>query len=58
MAGWGRDRVGEAVGVCGTDSHIVAGSFAATPGVVLGHEVCGRIVEVRAAVDHLAFMLR
>ncbi len=35
-----------AVGVCGTDAHIVAGSFPAEPGVVLGHEVCGRVVEV------------
>ncbi|PWR15473.1 alcohol dehydrogenase [Micromonospora sicca] len=42
-----------AVGVCGTDSHIVAGSFAAAPQVVLGHEVCGRITEVGAAVDGL-----
>ncbi|MBM0239479.1 alcohol dehydrogenase catalytic domain-containing protein [Micromonospora sp. ATA32] len=42
-----------AVGVCGTDSHIVAGSFAAEPQVVLGHEVCGRITEVGAAVDGL-----
>ena len=35
-----------AVGVCGTDAHIVDGSFPAEPGVVLGHEVCGRVVEV------------
>ena len=35
-----------AVGVCGTDAHIVGGSFPAEPGVVLGHEVCGRVVEV------------
>jgi threonine dehydrogenase-like Zn-dependent dehydrogenase len=40
-----------AVGVCGTDTHIVAGSFPAEPGVVLGHEVCGRVVEVGAGVD-------
>lgn len=39
-----------AVGVCGTDAHIVAGSFPAEPGVVLGHEVCGRVVEVGAEV--------
>ena len=43
-----------AVGVCGTDSHIVAGSFAAAPGVVLGHEVCGRITELGRSVDGLA----
>lgn len=35
-----------AVGVCGTDAHIVAGAFPAEPGVVLGHEICGRVVEV------------
>lgn len=43
-----------AVGVCGTDSHIVAGSFPAAPGVVLGHEVCGRVVEIGSGVDELA----
>lgn len=42
-----------AVGVCGTDRHIVTGSFAAAPQVVLGHEVSGRITEVGAAVDEL-----
>lgn len=41
-----------AVGVCGTDAHIVAGSFPAEPPVVLGHEVCGEVVEV--APDVLA----
>ncbi|MBL7259463.1 alcohol dehydrogenase catalytic domain-containing protein [Paractinoplanes lichenicola] len=43
-----------AVGVCGTDSHIVAGGFPAAPGVVLGHEVCGRITFVGDAVDGLS----
>lgn len=43
-----------AVGVCGTDAHIVAGTFAARDGVVLGHEVCGRVVETGSAVRGLA----
>jgi threonine dehydrogenase-like Zn-dependent dehydrogenase len=43
-----------AVGVCGTDAHIVGGSFPAEPGVVLGHEVCGRVVEVGAGVGPTA----
>ncbi|MER7166046.1 alcohol dehydrogenase catalytic domain-containing protein [Micromonospora sp. NPDC000207] len=42
-----------AVGVCGTDGHIVAGSFPAAPPVVLGHEVCGRVTELGAEVDGL-----
>jgi len=40
-----------AVGVCGTDLHIVDGEFPARPPVVLGHEVAGRIVAVGSAVD-------
>src|SRR5690625_2111675 len=43
-----------AVGVCGTDAHIMAGDFAAVPGIVLGHEVCGRVVDVGTSVDALA----
>jgi L-iditol 2-dehydrogenase len=43
-----------AVGVCGTDSHIVGGHFAAEPGVVLGHEICGTVVELGPEVDALA----
>jgi len=39
-----------AVGVCGTDRHIIAGSFPAVPDVVLGHEVCGRVMEVGSNV--------
>lgn len=35
-----------AVGLCGTDRHIIDGNFPAAPGVVLGHEVCGRVVAV------------
>lgn len=43
-----------AVGVCGTDGHIVGGTFPAARPVVLGHEVCGRVTQLGAAVDHLA----
>lgn len=43
-----------AVGVCGTDAHIVAGHFEAAPGVVLGHEVCGRVVDVVGDSDGIA----
>lgn len=43
-----------AVGVCGTDGHIVGGSFPAARPVVLGHEVCGRVREVGPRVDRLA----
>lgn len=32
-----------AVGLCGTDLRIVEGAFPAAPGVVLGHEICGRV---------------
>lgn len=42
-----------AVGVCGTDAHIVSGHFAAEDGVVLGHEVCGRVVQRGADVTGL-----
>lgn len=42
-----------AVGVCGTDSHIIAGSFPAVPNVVLGHEVCGRVMEVGSNVPQV-----
>ncbi|WP_428965780.1 zinc-binding dehydrogenase [Micromonospora fluostatini] len=43
-----------AVGVCGTDGHIVAGDFPAARPVVLGHEVCGRVTAMGSAVDGLA----
>ncbi|MGO1972793.1 MAG: alcohol dehydrogenase catalytic domain-containing protein [Propionibacteriaceae bacterium] len=38
-----------AVGVCGTDVHLMAGHFPAEPGIVLGHEICGRVLEPDAA---------
>lgn len=33
-----------AVGLCGTDLHILSGSFPAAPRTVLGHEICARII--------------
>lgn len=42
-----------ACGVCGTDRHIYEGEFPATPGVVLGHEYAGEVVEVGPGVSDL-----
>ena len=44
----------EAVGICGTDLHIlhVPPGHPANPGVVLGHEYAGRVVEVGQSVRH------
>lgn len=39
-----------AVGVCGTDTHIIDGEFMSNPPMALGHEIAGRIVEVGEAV--------
>lgn len=33
-----------ATGICGTDLHIFRNEYAVTPPVVMGHEVCGRVV--------------
>lgn len=42
----------EASGLCGTDLHIVSGEFPpAQPGVTLGHEYAGRVVEVGLGVE-------
>jgi 2-desacetyl-2-hydroxyethyl bacteriochlorophyllide A dehydrogenase len=45
----------EAIGICGTDVHIVAvpPGFIATPGIILGHEFVGRVVDKGEAVTHL-----
>ena len=41
---WAEVRVRPiAVGLCGTDLRIVEGAFPATPGVILGHEICGHV---------------
>jgi L-iditol 2-dehydrogenase len=42
-----------AVGVCGTDTHIVDGHYPARPPVTLGHEVSGRVRELGARVTGL-----
>lgn len=44
----------QAVGVCGTDAHIVSGHFTSEPPVVLGHEVSATVVEMGAEVPNLA----
>lgn len=51
--GPGELRVGvEASGLCGTDLHIVSGEYPlAQPGVTLGHEYAGRVVEVGPDVE-------
>lgn len=38
----------EACGICGTDLGIIAGEYRATPGVILGHEAAGVIVDTGA----------
>ena len=45
----------EAVGICGTDVHIVAvpPGYVATPGTILGHEFVGRVVEIGDGVTHV-----
>jgi len=41
-------------GICGTDLHLIAGDFPGMePGVVLGHEFVGEVLEVGAAVQHV-----
>ncbi|GAA5146014.1 zinc-dependent alcohol dehydrogenase family protein [Microbacterium pseudoresistens] len=35
-----------AIGVCGTDTHIIDGEFMSNPPMALGHEIAGRIVEI------------
>ena len=41
------------VGLCGTDAHILAGTFPADPPVTLGHEVAGKVVTVGSRVTGL-----
>ncbi len=41
-----------AVGICGTDVHIVEGHFPANAPVTLGHEICGTVVQVGEAVSN------
>ena len=44
----------QAVGVCGTDAHIVSDHFPSNPPVVLGHEVCATVVGLGTDVRNLA----
>ncbi len=39
-------------GVCGTDLHIYKSEYLINPPVVLGHEMCGEIVELGPGVSH------
>lgn len=43
----------EAVGICGTDIHILEGDYSSNPPVTLGHEVAGRIVEIGKDISEL-----
>lgn len=38
-------------GICGTDLHIFKNEYKVAPPVVMGHEVCGHVVEVGEGVD-------
>ena len=40
-----------AAGICGTDLHIYRNEYAVAPPVVMGHEVCGRVVSRGDGVD-------
>ncbi len=42
-----------AAGLCGTDRHIADGSYHGAPGIVLGHEVAGIVVEAGPGVEGL-----
>lgn len=46
----------EAVSICGTDVHITAvpPGYEATPGTILGHEMCGTVVKTGGAVTAVA----
>ena len=41
-------------GICGTDIHILKSEYVIHPPVVMGHEVCGEIVETGSAVTGFA----
>ena len=41
-------------GICGTDLGIATGRYTARPGVIMGHESVGEVVEVGGEVDDLA----
>lgn len=41
-----------AAGICGTDIHILRGTWRCDPPVVIGHEFCGEVVDVGSRVRH------
>jgi L-iditol 2-dehydrogenase len=43
-----------AAGLCGTDHHIVDGTYSATKSIVLGHELAGIVQEVGSGVNQLS----
>lgn len=43
----------KACGLCGTDVHILDGQYPATPGIALGHEYAGVVVEIGSDVAGL-----
>ena len=44
----------EAVGICGTDIHIIDGEFMSRPPMALGHEIAARVVECGPGVTTLS----
>ncbi len=42
-----------AVGICGTDVHLIEGQYDAEPPVTIGHEICAEVVEIGDAVRTL-----
>lgn len=40
-----------AAGICGTDLHIFRNEYKSSPPVILGHEVCGHVVEIGDGVN-------
>ncbi|RCX09078.1 2-desacetyl-2-hydroxyethyl bacteriochlorophyllide A dehydrogenase [Anaerobacterium chartisolvens] len=41
-------------GICGTDLNILRGKVAATPGMIIGHEAVGTVVEIGSGVTRLS----
>ena len=46
----------EACSICGTDVHITSNppNYVATPGTILGHEFCGKVIEIGSDVHNVA----
>src|ERR1041384_4501889 len=43
-----------ATNICGSDQHMVRGRTTAPPGLILGHEITGEVVEVGRDVEFIA----